>query len=356
MIAGVDTTVVVGVIGSIVSSVGVVIANKYLYEMENFKYMVTLSCLHFMGTSLAMRGFLQLGMFEYKTAEPKALLPLSISIAASVVFMNLNLAYNSVGLYQMSKLMCVPCILLIQYFFMDGSMVSRKVLGSLSIILVGVGLATVSDVQLNMRGSVMAILAVLSTTMCQIWTGTKQKDLGLNAMQLLYHTAPYTAVAMFVLIPFFDSIRSSPAIIGLADYTWTLRTTLIIIITGVFAIGVNFTNFFIIGKTSAVTYQVVGHVKTCLVLGFGFIMFNANLDPRNLFGVVVAMVGTILYTEFKRVEGVAATSAKHIPLPMREKDARDLRDSGNLSGGMQDGDRAWDTVETDLEDGKSKAK
>lgn len=202
-----DRVVVFGIIAGIISSVGIVIANKHLWII-GFKYMVTLSFIHFVMTAVSMRVFQSIGLFDYKPTDAMQIVPFSISIAASVIFMNLNLAYNSVGLYQMSKLMCVPCILLFQYF-MQKQTVSRPILFSLVILLLGIGLATVSDVSLNFTGSVMALLAILSTTLCQIWTNTKQKDLGLNAMQLLYHTSPYTALAMFAMIPMFDSVYTT---------------------------------------------------------------------------------------------------------------------------------------------------
>lgn len=81
-----------------------------------------------------------------------------------------------------------------------------------------------------------------------------------------------------------------------------------IVFTAVFAIGVNLTNFLIIGRTSPVTYQVVGHLKTCLVLGFGFLLFDHRLDNRNLIGVITALLGTILYTELKRRESLPGGS------------------------------------------------
>ena len=54
-----------------------------------------------------------------------------------------------------------------------------------------------------------------------------------------------------------------------------------------------------IGKTSAVTFQVVGHAKTCLVLAGGYLFFpshgkhNQEQLYHNIMGVSVAMVGVL---------------------------------------------------------------
>lgn len=47
-------------------------------------------------------------------------------------------------------------------------MCSRNVQLSLSILLLGVGIATVTDLQLNVLGSVLSLLAVITTCIAQI--------------------------------------------------------------------------------------------------------------------------------------------------------------------------------------------
>ena len=57
-----------------------------------------------------------------------------------------------------------------------------------------------------------------------------------------------------------------------------------------------------IGKTSAVTYQVLGHLKTCLVLGFGYVLLHDPFSWRNVLGILVAVVGMILYSYYCTLE------------------------------------------------------
>ena len=54
---------------------------------------------------------------------------------------------------------------------------------------------------------VIACFAVIATGMAQIFTNTYQKSLDCNALQLLYHTAPYIALV-------------SPSVISLVNSTW----------------------------------------------------------------------------------------------------------------------------------------
>lgn len=95
-----STVVIVGVVSNILSVVGVVICNKYIIENDGFHFSVFLSFLHFAVTAIGMRVMLHMGHFQKNEAPLSGILPVAIGSLMSVAFMNLNLAYNSVGFYQ----------------------------------------------------------------------------------------------------------------------------------------------------------------------------------------------------------------------------------------------------------------
>lgn len=51
------------------------------------------------------------------------------------------------------------------------------------------------------------------------------------------------------------------------------------------------------------TYQVLGHLKTCLVLTFGYVLLHDPFSWRNIFGIFVAIIGMVLYSYFCVTEG-----------------------------------------------------
>ena len=63
-----------------------------------------------------------------------------------------------------------------------------------------------------------------------------------------------------------------------------------------FAVLVNISSFLCIGRFSAVSFQVIGHVKTCLVFFFGWVIFAAPITGRNIMGCCLAVVGMIYYS------------------------------------------------------------
>ncbi len=75
-----------------------------------------------------------------------------------------------------------------------------------------------------------------------------------------------------------------------------------IFMTCVMAVAVNIVTYALIGKTSAVTYQVVGHFKTCLTLLGGYLLFETSkksASVSNIFGIFVALFGMYLYGDIK---------------------------------------------------------
>ncbi|PKU65960.1 putative membrane protein [Dendrobium catenatum] len=64
------------------------------------------------------------------------------------------------------------------------------------------------------------------------------------------------------------------------------------------AVLVNFSTFLVIGTASAVTYQVLGHLKTCLVLSFGYILLHDPFTAKNIIGILVAIFDMALYAYF----------------------------------------------------------
>ena len=71
-----------------------------------------------------------------------------------------------------------------------------------------------------------------------------------------------------------------------------------IVLSCLISVSVNFSTFLVIGKTSPVTYQVLGHLKTCLVLAFGYVLLHDPFSWHNILGILIAVVGMVLYSYY----------------------------------------------------------
>ena len=93
---------------------------------------------------------------------------------------------------------------------------------------------------------------------------------------------------MFTLCPIFDDVKAlmkyeySPTCLARIGNSHSSTPSFIslfgsLAISCTFALGVNISNFLVLGKTSPLTYQVLGHLKTILILILGFAFFNVRI-------------------------------------------------------------------------------
>lgn len=176
---------------------------------------------------------------------------------------------------------------------------SRKIQLSLSVLLFGVGVATVTDLQLNAMGSVLSLLAIVTTCIAQIMTNTIQKKFKVSSTQLLYQSCPYQALTLFITGPFLDGFLTNQNVFA---FDYTPQVLFFIVLSCLMSVSVNFSTFLVIGKTSPVTYQVLGHLKTCLVLAFGYVLLHDPFSWRNILGILIAVIGMVLYSYFCTLE------------------------------------------------------
>ncbi|KAL0480318.1 hypothetical protein AKO1_007124 [Acrasis kona] len=287
------------ILGNIASSVALIMVNKIVMEKHGFSYVIVLTALHFSFTAILFGIMVFAGAMETKELPLKPCLTTSLANVGSIVFMNFSLHTNSVGFYQITKLMCIPVMVFVETVFY-GKTFSNKIKLTLLMLCAGVAIVTVTDMRLNLAGFIYGVLAILCTSLSQIALGDNQKVHNLTSVQLLENLiAPQALITIVFAIP----IELVPSIDGIV-YTMLSKSTLaLIVLSCLISISVNFFTIALIGATSAVTYQVVGHTKTCLILVLGFLLFPINTPTptliKNIFGISTAVVGVVLYGHFK---------------------------------------------------------
>ncbi|CAN1262831.1 UDP-xylose transporter 3 [Linum perenne] len=299
---------------SVVSSVSIVICNKALISTLGFTFATTLTSWHLLVTFCSLHVALMMKLFEHKPFDARAVMGFGILNGISIGLLNLSLGFNSVGFYQMTKLAIIPCTVLLETLFFR-KLFSRNIQFSLVILLLGVGIATVTDLQLNVLGSVLSLLAVLTTCIAQI------------------------ALTLFIVGPFLDGLLTNQNVFA---FKYTPQVLFFIVLSCMISVSVNFSTFLVIGKTSPVTYQVLGHLKTCLVLAFGYVLLRDPFSWRNILGILVAIVGMVLYSYFCTLDAQQKAQEPSVKQPEVDEDESDpLINAENGSGNIADSVPAW---------------
>lgn len=285
---------------NLVSSICIVFANKWVFSIDvegrRFVYGSALTLIHFLATALGLGICIGLGVFRPIRLPLLPVTQLSLFFCGFVVLTNLSLAENSVGFYQLAKVLTTPTIVLLGYL-RNSTVPSRPILLSLLIICLGVAILSFSDVQLTTLGLFYALSGVLVTSEYQIHVGQFQKELNANPMQLLLYQAPISAGFLLVLVAVEEALglHAQP----LLEFEWNQTVASLVMLSALLAFAVNLSTFFLIGLTSPLTYNVVGHLKLTLIVVGGVLLFHESLDRGGMLGIALALGGVFWYTAEK---------------------------------------------------------
>jgi solute carrier family 35 protein E3 len=172
------------------------------------------------------------------------MLPLCSFFAGFLILNNLSLTSNSVGFYQLAKIMTTPCVVLFSFLLFRKTITLEAGL-SLASLCFGVALTNHNAASSNPLGAAIAVAAFATTAMYQIWISKKIKDFAVTSPQLLMNQAPISVFLLAFFVPAFDTVidlRTVPS--------YTLATLLF---SGLVASLLNLSQFLIIGRTSPLT-------------------------------------------------------------------------------------------------------
>ncbi|WZZ58301.1 hypothetical protein YC2023_058408 [Brassica napus] len=298
---------------NVTSSVGIIMANKQLMSSSGFAFtfgLILLSsptftfslipllshCIQLLiisdnshwiplRTHCSRRPRLQrhTGLSASKHIPLWELLWFSLVANVSIAAMNFSLMLNSVGFYQISKLSMIPVVCVMEWV-LHNKHYSREVKASVLVVVVGVGICTVTDVKVNAKGFICASTAVFSTSLQQISIGSLQKKYSVGSFELLSKTAPIQALSLLTFGPFVDYFLSGRFV---STYKMSYGAILCILLSCALAVFCNISQYLCIGRFSATSFQVLGHMKTVCVLTLGWLLFDSEMTVKNVAGMVI---------------------------------------------------------------------
>ncbi|XP_059647336.1 UDP-rhamnose/UDP-galactose transporter 1-like [Cornus florida] len=285
---------------NVISSVGIIMANKQLMSPTGyaFCFATTLTGFHFSFTALVGLVSNASGYSASKHVPLWELLWFSVVANTSISGMNFSLMLNSVGFYQISKLSMIPVVCVMEWI-LHSKNYTREVKMAVAVVVVGVGVCTVTDVKVNAKGFICACVAVLSTSLQQISIGSLQKKYSIGSFELLSKTAPIQAISLLVFGPFIDYSLSGQFV---TNYNLSYGAFFFILLSCSLAVFCNVSQYLCIGRFSAVSFQVLGHMKTVCILTLGWLLFDSELTLKNILGMAIAVLGMVIYSWAMEVE------------------------------------------------------
>ncbi|XP_073262192.1 nucleotide-sugar uncharacterized transporter 1 isoform X2 [Populus alba] len=207
-------------------AIGIIFMNKWVLQGVGFHFPICLSFIHY-ALSWALMAIIK--TFSVLPASPPSkssrlsLFTLGFVMSFSTGLANVSLKYNSVGFYQMAKIAVTPSIVLAEFIWFKKRVSFSKVV-ALTVVSIGVAVATVTDLQFSLFGACVALAWIIPSAVNKILWSTLQQQDNWTALALMWKTTPITLFFLASLIPFLDPP-------GVFSYDWNFRNTALILMS-----------------------------------------------------------------------------------------------------------------------------
>jgi solute carrier family 35 protein E3 len=287
------------------SAVAIILCNKALMSGKlNFRYPVSLTAAHFAWTAVGS-AFIK-GCFNAESqSDNKASsgLPpwfvvggfVGISCAA-IILSNASLLLNSVAFYQISKLLTLPFVAVLDWA--DGRKTYTLMhLPIFAVVMAGVALTIRGEIKDGgYVGAAVALMSVVTTGLHQIYCGRLQERWGMSPSALLTVVSPIKATFLFTIGPAIDAFAFGGWI---GAYRWTVKAVILVSITCLLAIALNISQYTVIRALGAGPYQAFSQLKTAAVIVLGTLLFERRLYLQQTIGALIAVCGVVSLTRLE---------------------------------------------------------
>ncbi|CAN6460179.1 unnamed protein product [Victoria cruziana] len=281
-----------------IASMAMVFINKAV--LMQYVHSMTLLTLQQLATTLLIHfgrvyGYTKARGIESKTA--KKLLPLSLFYNANVAFALASLKGVNIPMYIALKRLTPLAVLVAGFFTGKGH---PPVQVSLSVLLTGLGvvIAALGDFSFDLFGYSMALSSVFFQTMYLVLVEKSGAEDGLSSVELMFYNGFLSLPFLIFLIIATGEFPRSLAVLFEKANSFTF--SIILILSLLMGIVLNFTMFLCTTVNSALTTTIVGVLKGVVSTTLGFVLLGGvDVHALNVTGLVINTAGGLWYSYAK---------------------------------------------------------
>nr|KJB53698.1 hypothetical protein B456_009G001800 [Gossypium raimondii] len=265
--------------------------NFMVLKNVGFQFPVFLTFIHYAVSWALMailNSFALLPASPPSKSTPLSLFTLGVVMSLSTGLANVSLKYNSVGFYQMAKIAVTPSIVLAEFIWYKKKVTFSKVV-ALTVVSIGVAIATVTDLQFSLFGACVAVAWIIPSAVNKILWSNMQQQENWTALSLMWKTTPITLLFLVSMIPFLDPP-------GVLAFHWSFNNTSAILVSAFLGFLLQWSGALALGATSAISHVVLGQFKTCVILLGSFYLFGSNPGTTSIIGAFIAIGGMSFFT------------------------------------------------------------
>ncbi|XP_057987043.1 GDP-mannose transporter GONST5 isoform X2 [Hevea brasiliensis] len=221
----------------------------------------------------------------------RRIFPMSFVFCINIVLGNVSLRYIPVSFMQTIKSF-TPATTVVLQWLVWRKYFDWRIWASLVPIVGGILLTSVTELSFNMFGFCAALFGCLATSTKTILAESLLHGYKFDSINTVYYMAPFATMILGV-----------PAILlegnGVVDWFDTHQSVwsslVIIFSSGVVAFCLNFSIFYVIHSTTAVTFNVAGNLKVAVAVMVSWLIFRNPISALNAVGCGITLLGCTFY-------------------------------------------------------------
>jgi hypothetical protein len=283
-----------------VSSVVITFINDAVFSKAEFGYPAYLCLNGFVATYVGaeiMRWFALMEPIKQQLrpslADPNFVV-LVLVVGLSKTLNNASLKHNSMGFYQIFKLLVTPLVVTLEYG-LEGKVLSTQRILWLAWVCLFVLTSIQGDIEFSVAGTLWAIIWVPFAAIYKVQWSRVRKMYGCSTLSLMHAVMPYAIVLQLILAPIVDPP-------GIRQYHWTPEAVLLLSLSGLAAFFVTFSGFLVVGNISPLAHTLLGPMKTAVAMLGDYFLYEAHYSKVQLLAAGGALLSLAIYTHVTIIE------------------------------------------------------
>ncbi len=245
----------------------------------------------------------------------KMVVPLAVAKFLASVFTHVSIWKVPVSYAHTIKASMPLFTVMISKVFL-GETYSNRTYASLCPIVLGVAIATVTEVSFDLAGLASALLSTAILASMAIFTKKVNEETGVHALRLLQ---VMTQISLILFLPVWTALdlRSMLGAEAWSDENANVSIVFLLTADGIFYFLQNIVAFTIMNKLSKLSYAVASATKRVVIITTSLLLLQNHVTGFNIIGMIMAIFGVFLYNKVKLEEKLAETLPVRIGPPSR---------------------------------------
>jgi len=242
----------------------------------------------------------------FDTNVARKIMPLTLMFVGMISFNQLCLQYVEVSFYNVARSLTIVANVIFSYVLLRET-TSGLTLMCLAIVIVGFFVGSEGEVNFSLQGTLFGVISSCFVSLNSIYTKKLGSVVGGNKWVLAYYNNVNASVIFIPLI-----ILSGEHWIILehihkfySPYFW-----FVMFVAGFLGFLIGIVTVMQITITSPLTHNIAGTAKACVQTVLALMIWQNETTAGAMFGVVLVLFGSALYTYVRGKEEEAARAAK----------------------------------------------